>query len=104
MENKLPDYQAFVDTGAICTIGTDSLASNHSLSVLDELKVITKHAPQIGLETLLTWATLNGAAFLGFDKELGSIEKGKKPGLNLISNVDLGKIQLTAESKIKKLV
>lgn len=104
IENQLPDYSAFIDTRANCTIGTDSLASNHSLSVLDELKVITKHAPYIPLETLLTWATLNGAAFLGFDKELGSIEKGKKPGLNLISNVDLGKVQLTNGSKIKKLV
>lgn len=104
IENKLPDYQSFIDAGAHCTIGTDSLASNHSLSVLDELKVIAKHAPQIPLQTLLTWATLNGAAFIGFDKELGSIEKGKKPGLNLISEINTETLQITPASKIKKLI
>jgi cytosine/adenosine deaminase-related metal-dependent hydrolase len=104
IENNLPDYQSFIDAGAICTIGTDSLASNHSLSVLDELKVITKHSPQISLQTLLTWATLNGASFLGFDKELGSIEKGKSPGLNLITDVDLNTLRITPDSKIKKLL
>jgi len=104
IENKLPDYQSFVDANATCTIGTDSLASNHSLSILDELKVISKHAPQIPLQTLLTWATLNGASFLGFENELGSIEKGKKPGLNLIEAVDVDKVQLCADSKVKKLV
>lgn len=87
IEDALPDFNAFADAGLKCTIGTDSLASNWSLSVLDELKVISKAAPNIPLETLLTWATKNGAEFLDFN-ELGTIEKGKKPGLVLIEGVE----------------
>lgn len=87
IENKLPDYNIFLKKNAKVTIGTDSLASNWSLSVLDELKTISKHFPEIPLHTLLTWATKNGAEFLGFD-QLGTIEKGKKPGLNLLKNTD----------------
>jgi cytosine/adenosine deaminase-related metal-dependent hydrolase len=103
IENKLPDFNLFAQAGARCCVGTDSLASNHRLSVLDELKVISKAAPQISFQTLLTWASLNGAEFLGFESKLGSIEKGKKPGLNLISDFDTGKLRLKPESKLKKL-
>ena len=82
------------------TIGTDSLASNWSLSVLDELKTISKHFPEIPLQTLLTWATINGANFLGF-KQLGSIEKGKKPGLNLLKNVE--DLKISERTEVVKL-
>ena len=63
IENKLPDYRLFIEAGCRMTIGTDSYASNRSLSILDELKTISAHAPFIRLETLLQWATLNGAEF-----------------------------------------
>lgn len=101
IENKLPDYLSFIEENACVTIGTDSLASNHSLSVLDELKTITKHFPEIPLQTLLTWATKNGADFLGFD-HLGSIEKGKKPGLNLLKNVP--DLKISDKTEVFRLV
>jgi cytosine/adenosine deaminase-related metal-dependent hydrolase len=100
IENKLPDYNLFIQEKARVTIGTDSLASNWSLSVLDELKTITKHFPEIPLQTLLTWATKNGADFLGFN-QLGTIEKGKKPGLNLLKNVD--RLKIARETEVVKL-
>jgi cytosine/adenosine deaminase-related metal-dependent hydrolase len=100
IENKLPNYTDFINANARVTIGTDSLASNWSLSVLDELKTISKYYPQIPLQTLLTWATKNGADFLGFT-QLGTIEKGKKPGLNLLKNVELGRI--TEKTEVMKL-
>src|ERR1019366_9371389 len=87
IENKLPNYNYFINKKSLVTIGTDSLASNRSLSILDELKTIAKYYPAIPLQTLLLWATKNGADFLGF-KHLGTIEKGKKPGLNLLKNID----------------
>jgi cytosine/adenosine deaminase-related metal-dependent hydrolase len=96
IENKLPDYNSFIETNALVTIGTDSLASNWSLSILDELKTITKNYPKIPLGTLLLWATKNGADFLEFT-QLGTIEKGKKPGLNLLKNVDGLKISERTE-------
>jgi cytosine/adenosine deaminase-related metal-dependent hydrolase len=87
IEGRLPDYSAFIQENCKVTIGTDSLASNWSLSVLDEIKTISKNYPAIPLQTLLKWATMNGAEFLG-RTELGTIEKGKKPGLNLLTNID----------------
>ncbi len=101
IENKLPDYDLFIEENLNVTIGTDSLASNWSLSILDELKTISKYYPQIPLQTLLTWATRNGAEFLGLN-QLGTLEKGKKPGLNLLKNVD--GMMITEKTEIVKLV
>jgi cytosine/adenosine deaminase-related metal-dependent hydrolase len=63
------------------TIGTDSLTSNWQLSVLEELRTISKYQSYVPFDTLLRWATINGAEALQFDGELGSLELGKKPGL-----------------------
>jgi cytosine/adenosine deaminase-related metal-dependent hydrolase len=101
IENKLPNYTYFTENNCLITIGTDSLASNTSLSILDELKTISKHYPQIDIQTLLTWATQNGADCLGF-KQFGTIEKGKKPGLNLLTNMSNNKIN--PDTQVIKLV
>jgi cytosine/adenosine deaminase-related metal-dependent hydrolase len=81
-------------------VGTDSYASNWTLNILDELKTIQKHNPTIELAEMLGWATLNGARALQMDKHLGSFEKGKKPGLVLITGVDAaGKLSSSSSSK-----
>ncbi len=85
IENKLPDYYAFIDTGALMTIGTDSLSSNWQLSILEEMKTITKYQSRIPFDTLLQWATINGAKALGMDDQLGSLEIGKQPGILLLN-------------------
>ena len=85
IENRLPDYQTFMDLDAKMTIGTDSLSSNWQLSVWEEIKTIKKYNDFIPLEELLTWATINGAQALGFENEIGSFEKGKKPGVVHVS-------------------
>ena len=66
-------------------LGTDSLASNWSLSILNEMKTIRRHFPHIPLAEMLEWATLNGARALQMDDWLGSFEKGKKPGAVLVN-------------------
>jgi len=73
----------------IC-IGTDSLASNHSLSILEELKCFDS----IPLEELLRWATTNGAKALNFHPK----------GLINISGVDLKNMKLTSDSQIKRVL
>ena len=85
IENRLPNYQRFLDTQAKVTIGTDSLTSNWQLSIVEEMKTIAKYQSYVTLETLLTWATLNGAEALGFEEELGSLVVGKRPGLVLLN-------------------
>lgn len=85
IENRLPDIPAMMDLKANLVIGTDSLASNHQLSVLEEIKTIRKHFPAIDTARLLQWATSNGARALQFDQVLGDFKKGKAPGVVLIS-------------------
>jgi cytosine/adenosine deaminase-related metal-dependent hydrolase len=80
IEKKLPRFELFTDNIRQLTIGTDSYASNHSLSVTDEINTIRKNNAAIKLEALLKWATINGARFLGMNERLGSFEKGKIPG------------------------
>jgi cytosine/adenosine deaminase-related metal-dependent hydrolase len=104
IENKLPDVQLFTRKNVRITLGTDSLASNRELSMLDEMKTLTGAFPEISLEEILKWGTLNGAEFLGLSHKYGSFEKGKTPGINLISLKDDPKIQLSKESKVKVIV
>lgn len=81
IENTLPDYNLWRKNDLTICIGTDSLASNWQLDILEEIKTIQKFNSSIPLKELVQWATLNGAQALGFDQELGSIEVGKNPGL-----------------------
>lgn len=101
IENKLPDINLFLADNLNITLGTDSLASNDKLCILSELKTIKAYFPNIPFSQTLRWATLGGAEFLGIDKQFGSIEKGKSPGLNLICGVNDKEIR--ADSKLKKL-
>lgn len=87
IEQTLPPVDLFVKNDIALVIGTDSLASNHQLSILDELKTLHQHFPHLPLSLLLKAATHNGATALGMEKELGSFEKGKKPGILLLKNV-----------------
>ncbi len=64
--------------GILPAIGTDSLASNPELSLWRELRLLAEEQPGVPPETLLAMATLGGAAALGLDKRLGSLETGKE--------------------------
>lgn len=87
IENCLPQLKNFTGHKKNVCLGTDSLASNHALSILSEMQTLHKNTG-INFETLLQWATINGAKALGFESKLGSIEKGKTPGLNLVHHAD----------------
>ena len=102
--NKLPDIVAFIKYNQNICIGTDSLASNKTLSILDELKILTNYYPDIPFQTLMKWATMNGAKALNIEKKYGSIEIGKKPGLNLIKNFDFQSMNIQNNSYIEVLV
>jgi len=100
IENRLPYYQSFINANARVTIGTDSLTSNWQLSILEEMKTIARFQSYVPFETLLQWATLNGAQALGFDDTLGSLEVGKTPGLVLLQGMGAnGTLTQTATAK-----
>ncbi len=103
IENRLPNYQFFLDTGARVTLGTDSLTSNWQLSILAEMQTIARYQSYVPFDTLLRWATLHGAQALGFDDTLGSLEVGKTPGVLLLEGLTpAGK--LTGDATVRRLV
>ena len=104
IENQLPPISLFQNENLNICLGTDSLASNHQLSILAEMVTIQQKIPKIELTELIIWATLNGAKALEIDKDFGSFERGKKPGVNLISGIDFQEMKLTKSSKVKRLV
>jgi aminodeoxyfutalosine deaminase len=86
ISGQLPAIDLFVKNDCDIVLGTDSLASNHQLSILEEIKTISRHFPDIGVSQLLGWATINGAKALQMENLLGSFEKGKQPGVVLCDN------------------
>jgi cytosine/adenosine deaminase-related metal-dependent hydrolase len=86
------------------TVGTDSLASTGSLSIISELRLLQDAAPLMPLEEIIRWGTLNGARALGMENTLGSIEPGKKPGLLLVDPVDLVNMRLLPGSRVRRLL
>jgi cytosine/adenosine deaminase-related metal-dependent hydrolase len=103
IENRLPNYRYFIENQARVTIGTDSLTSNWQLSVLEEMKTIARYQSYVPFETLLRWATLNGAQALGFDDTLGSFEPGKRPGILLLQGLTPDG-RLTATASVRRLI
>jgi cytosine/adenosine deaminase-related metal-dependent hydrolase len=86
ISGQLPAVDLFINNDCAIVLGTDSLASNHQLSILEEIKTISRHFPDISTSQLLRWATINGAKALQMENLLGSFEKGKQPGVILCDN------------------
>jgi aminodeoxyfutalosine deaminase len=100
--NTLPNVNMLIEQQCHIVLGTDSLASNHQLNILEEIKTLHQNFPDLKLETMLQWATINGAKALGMDAMLGSFEKGKQPGVVLIE--DAAHLQLNKNSTSKKIL
>ena len=101
---RLPDLAALRSAGAKIALGTDSLASNGRLSILEEMKTLSVNFPGIGIAELITWATINGAEALGLAAELGSFDPGKRPGIILIEQKVEKNVVLSSESKVKRII
>ncbi|HKW46255.1 MAG TPA: amidohydrolase family protein [Gemmatimonadaceae bacterium] len=77
-----------LDAGIPVGIGSDSVASNNRMDLLDEarLAVLMQRARQrdyrgVSANAVLTLATLGGANALGIEREIGSLEVGKAADL-----------------------
>jgi len=94
IEDKLPDIPLFLKHQDRIVLGTDSLASNDSLSILSEVKVIQDNFPKIPLHQILQWATSNGAKLFGLTRsdarrEKGSFANGNFPGFVNVPDFDV---------------
>ncbi|WP_321515063.1 amidohydrolase family protein [Marinifilum fragile] len=85
-------------------IGTGSLGTHLKLSVFEEMKLIQQKFPELPVWELIKWASFNPAQILQIDNDFGSLEIGKKPGLNLISGIDFSNNQLTNLAELKILI
>jgi len=91
-------------------IGTDGAGSSNSLDLFDQINFIAFAAGKCGSdadycenknniypEKIIRMATIDGAKVLGLDKEIGSIEIGKKADIIF---VDFNKVELTPSYNI----
>jgi aminodeoxyfutalosine deaminase len=73
-----PPLASFYEAGVNVAFGTDSLASVADLNMFNELAEARRIAPGVPARRLLESATLIGARALGFERDFGSIEVGKR--------------------------
>lgn len=102
IEDHLPPVELLKNSNCNIVLGTDSIASNWSLSILDEIKTIAKNFPSISTLELLQWATSNGAKALQMVDKFGSLDSGKQPGVILITEAENG--QITSRSLVKRII
>ncbi|MEE8167675.1 MAG: amidohydrolase family protein [Candidatus Hydrothermarchaeales archaeon] len=93
---SVPEY---LDAGITVALGTDGPASNNNLDIFEDMKICALlhklnkgDASVVPAQRVLEFATINGAKALGLEKEIGSLEVGKRADVIL---VDLDKPNLT---------
>lgn len=60
IENQLPDLHSFIKHNCSIVLGTDSLSSNWSLKISDEINTILSNYNSISIEQCLKWACTSG--------------------------------------------
>ncbi len=81
----------FLDAGVVVSLGTDSCAVNDNMDMFETMraaaflqKVSTMNPQVLPAERTLHMATLGGAQALGMEREIGSLEVGKKADLIMV--------------------
>lgn len=85
IEQHLPEFGLFPEN-KIC-FGTDSLASNDSLNLVEEANIVFKNS-DFKTETILSALSYQGACALALQERFGSFGVGLTPGINLVSIKD----------------
>jgi aminodeoxyfutalosine deaminase len=70
-------FREMMARGVRVALGTDSLASNPDLSILNEARFVRAIHPDLDGASILKMATLRGAEALGWADQAGSLETGK---------------------------
>lgn len=90
--NGFAPVPEMLEKGINVCIGTDGAASNNSLNLFHEMsllalihKGVAKTPQCISAKETIRIATINGAKALGLEKEIGSIEEGKKADIAILN-------------------
>jgi len=78
-------FRDMLRAGINVCVGTDSLASNPSLSVLDELRFLRERYPDFDALELIRMGTARGAVALGLAEAVGAIAPGKAADLAVLA-------------------
>ncbi|MEJ2108794.1 MAG: amidohydrolase family protein, partial [Acidobacteriota bacterium] len=73
-----------LDAGIRVALGTDSLASNASLSILDEMRFLAQKRTDLKTEEILKAATVNGANALNLGDETGQLKPGSRADITVL--------------------
>jgi len=77
-------FRDMLAAGINVCLGTDSLASNPTLSILDELRFLRQYAADVSVDVLLRMGTRSGAMALGFEENCGTLRAGKVADLVVV--------------------
>jgi cytosine/adenosine deaminase-related metal-dependent hydrolase len=92
ISGAIPPVALLRKNGLKIAVGTDSLASNETLSMVRELRLLAAADRDIPLAELLGWAAAD------------TIEVGHAPGLALLTGVDLETLRLTENSRAARMI
>jgi len=70
------EYERLRATGISISIGTDSLASNQSLNLFEEMRMFASQFPAVPPQEILEMVTTNPAGTIGRRRELGVLREG----------------------------
>ena len=94
-----PSIKPFLDAGLACGLGTNGPAANCGQDLFETMKyacatakTATNDPTALGRKRVLAMATIEGARAIGLDKEIGSLEVGKRADL---ITLDLAQPHLT---------
>jgi 5-methylthioadenosine/S-adenosylhomocysteine deaminase len=83
---------AYLRAGVALGLGTDGAASNNDLDMFEAMRVAsllhklqTMDPRVVGAKTALEMATIGGARALGMEKQIGSLERGKRADLIVVN-------------------
>lgn len=100
ISNVEPPVELLRRKGARIAVGTDSLASNHSIDMAQELAMFRN----VPLEELLHWATTVGGEALGAGDDCGRFVVGGKSGAAILTGIDWMNMSLTKEARTSRIV
>ena len=86
-----------IEHGGVVCLGTDSLASAPSLSILDEIRFLAAREPDAEPRLFLTMATLSGAWALRLEDQVGSLLPGKAADLAIVALPERGEGKLSSD-------
>jgi 5-methylthioadenosine/S-adenosylhomocysteine deaminase len=91
LANGIAPVQNLLDSGVNVSLGTDGAASNNNLNLFEEMhlaallqKWLQRDPETLPAREVVRMATIRGAQALGLEREIGSLEVGKRADLIVI--------------------